>query len=64
MISRKIQASGLINLEREGVSINDLIEEFQNLGAEQILRASQLSSEIERFILFHFFDGITPGVTP
>lgn len=64
MISRKIQASGLINLEREGVSINDLIEEFQNLGAEQILSASQLSSEIERFILCHFFDGITPGVTP
>lgn len=64
MMSRKIQASGIINLEREGATINEIIEEFQNFGAEQIMRANLFSSEIERFIWDHFFDGITPEPTP
>ena len=64
MMSRKIQESGIIDLEREGGTINEIIEEFQNLGTELIMNKSQLSSEIERFIWYHFFDGITPEPTP
>ena len=64
MMSRKIQASGIIDLEREGGTINEIIEEFQDLGAEQIMNACHFSSEIEQFILYHFFDGITPSSTP
>ena len=64
MMSRKIQASGIIDLEREGGTINEIIKEFQDLGIGQIMNASHFSSEIEQFILYHFFDGITPGVTP
>ncbi len=64
MMSRKIQASGIIDLEREGGTINEIIEEFQDLGPEQIVNACHFSSEIEQFILYHFFDGITPSSTP
>ena len=64
MMSRKIQASGIIDLEREGGTINEIIKDFQDLGAEQIMNASHFSSEIEQFILYHFFDGLTPGATP
>lgn len=34
MMSRKIQASGIIDLEREGGTINEIIKDFQDLGAE------------------------------
>lgn len=64
MMSRKIQASGIIDLEREGGTINEIIEEFQDLGPEQIMNACHFSSEIEQFILYHFFDGITPSSAP
>lgn len=47
MMSRKIQASGIIDLVREGGTINEIIEEFQDLGAEQIMNACHFSSEIE-----------------
>lgn len=59
MLSRKIQSSQVIDLEKEGVSINEILDEFRNVGKDRIIEVVQLS-EMDRFILSHFFDGITP----
>ena len=59
MLSRKIQSSQVIDLEKEGVSINKILDEFRNIGEDRIIKVARLS-EVDRFILSHFFDGITP----
>ena len=59
MLSRKIQSSQVIDLEKEGVSINEILDEFRNVGKDRIIEVVQLS-EMDKFILSHFFDGITP----
>ena len=59
MLSRKIQSSQVIDLEKEGVSINEILYEFRNIGEDRIIKVARLS-KVDRFILSHFFDGITP----
>ena len=59
MLSRKIQSSQVINLEKEGVPINKILNEFRDIGEDRIIKVARLS-EVDRFILSHFFDGITP----
>lgn len=62
MLSRQLQNRHIIDLEKEGVSINEILDDFREIGINRILEAAQLE-EIDRFILSHFFDGITPATT-
>lgn len=63
MLSRQLQNRHIIDLEKEGVSINEVLDEFREIGINRILETVELE-EIDRFILSHFFDGITPATTP
>lgn len=58
MLSRKIQDSGIINLEGKDTSINHILSNFNSIGKERITSQLHLS-EAEEFILSHFFEGIT-----
>ena len=58
MLSRKIQDSGIINLEGKDTSINQILSNFNSIGKERIMSQLHLS-EAEEFILSHFFEGIT-----
>ena len=58
MLSRKIQDSGIINLEGKDTSINQILSNFNSIGKERITSQLHLS-EAEEFILSHFFEGIT-----
>lgn len=62
MLSRQLQNRHIIDLEKEGVSINEILDDFREIGINRILETAQLE-EIDRFILSHFFDGITPATT-
>lgn len=56
-ISRKIQDSGLVDLESEEKSIHDVISEFIEVGLEKIARIQSLDA-FDRFVLDYFFEGI------
>lgn len=58
MISRKIQNSGLIDLEQTGKSVNDILEEFRHMGYDKIKETTRLS-EFESYILGYFYSGIS-----
>jgi len=57
IISRKIQDSGLINLESEEKSIYEVILEFSDIGHEKIGSIESLD-EFDQFILGYFYEGI------
>jgi len=59
MISRKIQVSGLIDLEDEDKEINTLIKEFLNIGENQLLAGLQQLHPFDKYILDYFYDGIS-----
>lgn len=58
MISRKIQDTGLIDLEQADKSVNDIIEEFHKVGFKTIKEATNLS-EFESYVLSFFYSGIS-----
>ena len=58
MISRKIQNKGIIDLEHEDVSVNDILLAFKDIGCENLAVALELS-KFETYILTFFFQGIT-----
>lgn len=58
MISRKIQNSGLIDLEQTDKSVNDILEEFHEVGYEKIMKATGMS-DFEGYVLSYFYSGIT-----
>ena len=58
MISRKIQNSGLIDLEQTDKSVNDILEDFHKVGYEKIREATKLS-EFESYVLGFFYSGIS-----
>jgi hypothetical protein len=57
ILSRKIQNSGLIDLESEEMSIHELISEFWSVGQDRISSIKSLDS-FDRYILGYFYDGI------
>lgn len=63
MLSRKIQLANVIDLENNDLSVNEIIKRFQKIGIDNIATAAKFS-EVDRFILTHFFDGILPISTP
>lgn len=58
MISRKIQNSGLINLEDDSVEISDIIKQFNNIGREKVIQGLNNLLPFDKFIINYFYDGI------
>lgn len=59
MISKKIHLSGIINLEQQDISVNDIIIIFNQIGKESFFNHIELHP-FEKYILDYFFEGITP----
>ena len=57
IISRKIQNSGLIDLESEEKSIHEVISEFSDVGLETITNIQSLDV-FDRFALGYFYEGV------
>lgn len=60
MVSKKIQNAGLINLEQQDLSVNDIIYVFDHIGKDKFINQLELHP-FERYILEYFFEGITPN---
>ena len=58
MLSRKIQNKGVINLEQEDKSVNEILMEFKEFGCEQLSEMLELS-KFETYVLTYFYQGIT-----
>lgn len=58
MISRKIQDSGLINFEDESIEISEIIEQFNNIGQENLIENLKDILPFDKFIINYFYEGI------
>ncbi len=58
-ISRKIQNSGLINLEDDEMEISDVIDNFKEVGYDKLIEGVQDVHPFEKFILEYFYAGIS-----
>lgn len=58
MISRKIQNSGLINLEDDSVEISEIIKQFNNIGREKVIQGLNNLLPFDKYIINYFYDGI------
>lgn len=58
MISRKIQNSGLINLEDDSVEISEIIKQFNNIGREKVIQGLNNLLPFDKFIINYFYEGI------
>ena len=59
MISRKIQDSGLINFEDESIEISEIIEQFNNIGQENLIENLKDILPFDKFIINYFYEGIS-----
>lgn len=59
MVSKKIQSSGLINLEDENKEINVVIEEFKRFGVERALSFIPNLHPFDEYIIRYFYEGIS-----
>lgn len=59
MISRKIQDSGLINLEDDSVEISDIITKFNCIGKDKLISNLNNLLPFDKFIINYFYDGIS-----
>lgn len=60
MISRKIHAAGVIDLEAPGLEVNSVLAWFADVGYEFIVRTTSNLDSFDEYVLTHFFDGISP----
>ena len=58
MLSRKIQDKGILNLEQEDKSVNEILAEFKGIGCDRLSVMLELS-KFEEYILTYFYQGIT-----
>lgn len=61
MISKKIHKAGLINLEQQDISVNDIISNFNHIGINGLINRLELHP-FERYILDYFYDGISNNI--
>lgn len=59
MVSKKIQSSGIINLEDENKEINVVIDEFNKNGVERVLSSISNLHPFEEYIIRYFYEGIS-----
>ena len=57
MISRKIQDSGIIDLEDSDKSVHEVIEQFKSVGYEGVSKVSNME-RFDQFVLKFFFEGL------
>jgi hypothetical protein len=60
MISKKIHHNSVINLLDNDLTIHNAIEKFHHFGKDKLLAMNFLET-FDRYILEHFYDGITLG---
>ena len=58
MISKKIQNSGMINLENDNEKINDIIHEFKKISYKVIVGGVADLDRFDKYFTRYFFDGI------
>lgn len=58
MISRKIQDSGIINLEDESKKMSDIIKEFLKIGYNVLIQRVSSLDEFDKKIISWFYEGI------
>ena len=58
MISKKIQRTGLVNLEDDNKEINAVIMEFNRIGIDKVLSSICRLHPFEDYIIRYFYDGI------
>lgn len=59
MISKKIHLSGIIDLEKDELSIHDVLKQFNTIGYSAIASCNEKIGSFDRYILKHFYDGIS-----
>ena len=59
IISKKIQQSGLVNLEDDNKEINAVIMEFNRIGIDKVLSSICRLHPFEEYIIRYFYDGIS-----
>lgn len=59
MISKKVQQSGLIDLEDYSKEVNDVINEFIQIGMERLVNSLNDLHPFDLYIIRYFYDGIT-----
>ena len=59
MVSKKVQLSGLIDLENKETPIHDILEKFNQIGVDQLKKAIPNIHSFEDYILDYFYEGIS-----
>lgn len=59
MVSRKIQNSGLINLEDDSIEIAEIITQFQTIGQNKLIESLKDVMPFDKFIINYFYEGIS-----
>lgn len=60
MISRKIHAAGVINLEEQSQTIHNAVANFQRIGFDALIKSVGTLDDFDTYIVKYFFDGIEP----
>jgi len=58
MISKKIQLSGLINIENNDKNLHSIIDNFNEVTCEKIIQQVENLDDFDEYILKYFFNGI------
>jgi hypothetical protein len=58
MISKKIQLSGLVNIEDNDMDLHSIIDKFNELTYEKVIQQVEDLDNFDKYILKYFFDGI------
>ena len=59
MISRKVNAAGLIDLENHDNDIHHVLNEFRSIGYDAIIKGIGGLDNFEHYIVDYFYDGIS-----
>ena len=58
MISKKIQNSGIIDLENEEKKISDIIKDFLYIGCDKVINSIPSFEDFDKKIIEWFYEGI------
>ncbi len=63
MISKKIQLSGLMNIENNDRHLHSIIDNFNELTDEKIIQQVETLDSFDKYVLKYFFEGIKASST-